>query len=55
MPKEQFMATLRAWRAQNPQPEAAYMSAIPKQVADSMAFEGDRVDVAFLEAHLATV
>lgn len=55
MPKELFMSTLRAWREQNPNPEAAYMAVIPKMVADSMALEGDRVDLGFLERNLALV
>ena len=52
MSKEQFMAAVRAWREAHPDQEAAYLAAIPKHVADSMAFEGDRVDVRFLEENL---
>jgi hypothetical protein len=55
MPKELFMDTLRAWREQNPNPEALYISVIPKMVADSMALEGDIVDIGFLEKNLALV
>lgn len=55
MTKEEFMATLRAWREKYPEGPArtaAYLSAIPKQVQASMAFEGDYVDLKWLEDNL---
>jgi hypothetical protein len=55
MPKEAFMAAIRSWRERHPNREEVYMSVIPQQVADSMALEGDFVDVRFLQEHLATV
>lgn len=55
MSKEAFQAALRSWRERHPNPEEAYMSVIPRWVADSMALEGDKVDIAFLEEHLKKV
>lgn len=55
MRKEAFQAALRSWRERHPDPEDAYMSVIPRWVADSMALEGDKVDVAFLEENLGNV
>ena len=55
MPKEVFMAAIRSWRERYPNREEAYMSVIPKQVADSMALEGDVVDIQFLQENLATI
>ena len=47
------MAQVQAWRAEHANPHDAYLQAIPKAVADSMAFEGEHVDQCFLEEHLA--
>ncbi|MDB5099709.1 MAG: hypothetical protein JWM80_4130 [Cyanobacteria bacterium RYN_339] len=55
MTKEAFMIAVRAWRDSHPNREDAYLSVIPKQVADSMALEGDFVDVQFLEENLANL
>ena len=55
MPKEAFMAAVRAWRERHPNREEAYLSVVPRQVADSMALEGDHVDVAFLQENLASL
>lgn len=55
MSKDDFMAAIQAWRESHPNREEAYMSAIPKHVADSMALEGDIVDVAFLREQLANL
>lgn len=55
MSNDRFMELVRAWREQTPDLKAAYVAAIPKQVAASMAFEGDPVDAAFLEEHLASL
>ena len=52
MREEEFMARVRKWRTSHPSPEAAYIAAIPKHVADSMAFEGDQVDIEFLKENL---
>jgi hypothetical protein len=35
--------------------EAAYLAAIPEQVAASMAFEGEPVDLQMLKSHLQTI
>lgn len=55
MSNERFMAMVRAWREQSPNLQETYIAAIPQQVADSMAFEGDRVALSFLEENLARV
>jgi hypothetical protein len=52
---EEIHATVCRWRAAHPTAAArrvAYLQSVPKQVADSMAFEGERVDLEMLEDHL---
>jgi hypothetical protein len=52
---KQIEAAIRQWRNAHPTPQArrqAYLRSVPKQVADSMAFEGDPVDLEILETHL---
>lgn len=50
---EQFMVKIQSWRLQHPNRTEAYLQAIPKMVADSMAFEGDHVDVRMLKDRLS--
>jgi hypothetical protein len=53
--REAIHARVRRWRAAHPTPaarRAAYLGSVPKQVADSMAFEGEPVDLKMLEDHL---
>lgn len=45
MTNEEFMKAVSSWRERNPDRQAAYMSSIPKHVKDSMAFEGDKVEI----------
>lgn len=55
MTNEQFMNTLKSWREKYPEGPArtaAYLSAVPKQVRDSFAFEGDHIDIKLLEDNL---
>jgi len=52
---KQIEAAIRRWRTAHSTPEArreAYLRSVPKEVADSMAFEGDPVDLEILETHL---
>jgi hypothetical protein len=53
--KDEFMAAIQAWRERHPNREEAYLSVIPKHVADSMALEGDTVDIEFLREQLANL
>ena len=55
MPNDVFMDLVRQWRSEQPNLQEAYVAAIPQHVADSMAFEGERVDLRFLQDNLATV
>jgi len=53
--REEIQATVRRWRAAHTTAAArrvAYLQSVPKQVADSMAFEGEPVDLEMLEDHL---
>ena len=53
--REEIHATVSRWRAAHPTAaarRAAYLQSVPKQVADSMAFEGEPVDLEMLEDHL---
>lgn len=53
--REEIHAKVRRWRAAHPTAAArrvAYLQSVPKQVADSMAFEGEPVDLEMLEDHL---
>jgi hypothetical protein len=54
MPNDEFMDLVRLWRAGQANLQDAYVAAIPRHVADSMAFEGERVDLAFLQENLAS-
>jgi hypothetical protein len=55
MDQEFFMTRISQWRAAHPVPTEAYIAAIPRHVLDSMSFEGDQVDIRFLEANLEAV
>lgn len=55
MSNDDFMAAIQAWRERHPNREEAYLSVIPKHVADSMALEGDPVDIEFLREQLANL
>lgn len=54
MSNDVFMDLVRKWRASQSDLQEAYIAAIPQHVADSMAFEGEPVDLEFLKANLAT-
>jgi hypothetical protein len=50
-----MQVAVRRWRASHATPaaqRAAYLRSVPKQVAESMAFEGEPVDLEILEDHL---
>lgn len=53
--KDQFMTVVQNWRRGTSQPQQAYIAAIPKHVADSMAFEGEPVSQKLLEEHLSRI
>lgn len=56
--RKQIEAAIRRWRESHPTAATrrqAYLSSVPKQVADSMAFEGEPVDLEILETHLKTL
>ena len=56
--RKEIEAAIRRWRSAHPTAAArrqAYLRSVPKQVADSMAFEGEPVDVETLETHLKTL
>lgn len=55
MSDDRFMELVRSWRKDHADLREAYLAAIPQQVAASMAFEGDRVDIAFLRENLSRV
>lgn len=55
MSNDDFMAAIQAWRERHPNREEAYLSVIPKHVADSVALEGEIVDIAFLREQLANL
>ena len=53
--RKQVEAAIRQWRKAHPTAEArrqAYLRSVPKQVADSMAFECEPVDLEILETRL---
>ena len=53
--RQEIHAAVHRWRAAHPTAaarRAAYLQSVPKQVADSMAFEGEPVDLEMLEDHL---
>jgi hypothetical protein len=53
--REEIYATVRRWGAAHPTAaarRAAYLRSVPRQVADSMASEGEPVDLEMLEEHL---
>ena len=53
--QKEIQATVQRWRIAHPTAEARrqeYLRSVPKQVADSMAFEGEPVDLELLEDHL---
>jgi hypothetical protein len=52
---ELFMTAVLNWRALHPDRLAASLEALPRHVADSMAFEGESVDIGFLRERLAFV